>query len=117
METACLDGTFLFFDEDTNMTGSRISSADLDERRSRILFRAWRRGTREMDFLVGRFADTILPEISDADLADFEQLIEVPDADLFGWATGATAVPENYDTPVFRRMRVFNRDNPVAGAL
>jgi antitoxin CptB len=99
------------------MTGSRISSADLDERRSRVLFRAWRRGTREMDFLVGRFADSVLPSISEVDLNDLERLIEVPDADLFGWATGATNVPDNYDTPVFRRMRAFNRDNPIAGQI
>ena len=99
------------------MTGSSISSAGLDERRSRVLFRAWRRGTREMDLLVGRFADHALAGLSETDLGDFERLIEVPDADLFGWATGASAVPLNYDTPVFRAMLAFNRDNPVGGAV
>ena len=99
------------------MTGSSISSAGLDERRSRILFRAWRRGTREMDFLVGRFADHALPVLSESDLDDFERLIEVPDADLFGWATGAVAAPGNYDTQVFRAMLAFNRENPVAGPV
>ena len=97
------------------MTGSRISSADLDERRSRLLFRAWRRGTREMDFLVGRFADHALPRLNEAELTDFERLIEVPDADLFGWATGSAEVPPNYDTPVFRALLDFNRDNPIGG--
>lgn len=97
------------------MTGSRISSAELDERRSRLLFRAWRRGTREMDFLVGRFADHVLPDLDQKDLEDLERLIEVPDADLFGWATGAADVPANYDTAVFRAMLAFNRDNPVGG--
>jgi antitoxin CptB len=39
------------------MTGTTRSSADLDPRRRRILVRAWRRGIREMDLVIGGFAD------------------------------------------------------------
>jgi len=48
------------------MTGSDLSSAGLDARRRRILFRAWRRGMREMDIVMGRFADARLPGMSEA---------------------------------------------------
>ena len=41
------------------MSGSTLTSAALDERRRRILFRAWRRGVREMDLVMGQFADAI----------------------------------------------------------
>ena len=39
------------------MTGTEISSVGLDERRKRLLFRSWHRGIREMDLVLGRFAD------------------------------------------------------------
>ena len=90
------------------MGGSTRTSADLDVRRRRILFRAWHRGIREMDILMGRFADAELGAMSEAELDDFERLIEVPDPDLFRWLTGEDAVPANYDTAVFRRLKAFH---------
>jgi len=89
------------------MTGTTRSSAGLDARRRRILYRAWHRGTREMDLLMGRFADALIGEMSDQDVADFEQLIEVEDPDLFGWLNGGAPVPE-FDTPIFHRFRQFH---------
>ena len=90
------------------MTGSIRTSADLDVRRRRILFRSWHRGLREMDLLMGRFADAEIGTMSEEDLSTFEDLIEVPDADLFRWITGELDTPSNYDTPVFRRLRAFH---------
>lgn len=89
------------------MTGTTLSSAGLDERRRRLLYRSWHRGTREMDLLMGRFADAHLPTLSEADVADFERLIEVEDPDLFAWIGGETP-PAEHDTPVFRRFRQFH---------
>ena len=90
------------------MTGSARSSADLDPRRRRILFRAWHRGTREMDLLMGRFADAHIDRLDDAELDIFEALIEVPDRDLFAWLTDAAPVPDNYDTPLYRSVKAFH---------
>jgi antitoxin CptB len=90
------------------MSGSTRSSAGLDERRRRVLFRAWHRGIREMDLIMGRFADAEIAAMPEADLNDFERLIEVPDRDLYGWITGEGETPGNYDTPVFRRLRAFH---------
>ncbi|MFN0263766.1 succinate dehydrogenase assembly factor 2 [Tepidamorphus sp. 3E244] len=90
------------------MTGTTLSSEKLDPRRRRALFRAWRRGTREMDLMVGRFADDRLETMSDDDLAVFEELIDAPDVELFDWVTGAQPVPEAYDTPVFAALREFS---------
>ncbi|MBS7539810.1 FAD assembly factor SdhE [Ancylobacter lacus] len=89
------------------MTGTTLSSAGLDPRRRRILFRAWHRGTREMDLLMGRFADVHLPHLSDTEVAEFERLIEVEDPDLFRWIGGETP-PVEHDTAVFRRFRRFH---------
>lgn len=90
------------------MSGMTASSAGLDLRRRRVLYRAWHRGTREMDLVMGRFADAEIAAMSDADLAEFERLIEVPDRDLFQWVTGKAETPANYDTPLFRRLKRFH---------
>ncbi|HEX2510791.1 MAG TPA: succinate dehydrogenase assembly factor 2 [Microvirga sp.] len=90
------------------MSGPTRTSADLDTRRRRNLFRAWHRGIREMDLIMGRFADAEIGAMSEADLKEFERLIEVPDRDLFRWITGESEIPANYDTPVFRRLKAFH---------
>ena len=96
------------------MSGTTHTSADLDPRRRRILFRAWHRGIREMDLIMGRFADAAIDTMSDAELDDFERLIEVPDRDLFRWITGEDATPSNYDTAIFRRVKTFHtHDAPI----
>jgi antitoxin CptB len=90
------------------MTGSRRTSADLDPRRRKILFRAWHRGIREMDLLMGQFADAEIGTLTESELDDFEALIEVPDRDLFSWITETEEAPANYDTALFRRLKVFH---------
>ncbi|WP_371346186.1 succinate dehydrogenase assembly factor 2 [Ancylobacter sp. IITR112] len=89
------------------MTGTTRSSAGLDARRRRILYRSWHRGTREMDLLMGRFADACIGELSEEEVADFERLIEVEDPDLFGWLGSGVPSPD-FDTPVFHRFRQFH---------
>ena len=96
------------------MSGSNVTSAGLDERRRRALYRAWHRGIREMDLIMGRFADAAIGAMSEGDLAEFERLIEVPDRDLYLWLTGEAETPSNYDTPVFRRLKSFHtHDAPI----
>lgn len=90
------------------MTGTTRSSHDLDPRRRRILFRAWHRGTREMDLLMGSFCDHAIGTLSEPEVEEFERLIEVPDRDLYGWLTGSLDVPANYDTSVFHSLRAFH---------
>jgi antitoxin CptB len=90
------------------MTGTQRSSADLDVRRRKILFRSWHRGIREMDLIMGKFADAHIGDLTDAELDVYEALIEVPDRDLFAWLTDAAAVPANYDTDVYRRLKAFH---------
>jgi antitoxin CptB len=86
------------------------TSDGLDLRRRKLLFRCWHRGMREMDLIMGRFADSAVAELSDGELADLERLIELPDRDLLAWVTGEVNVPEDVDSVVFRRMRDFHRN-------
>jgi antitoxin CptB len=87
------------------MTGSAVSSAGLDARRRRILFRAWRRGMREMDLVMGHFADLEIAVMSEAELDEFERLLDAPDPEVLAWITGEAAVPSERDTPLFARLR------------
>jgi antitoxin CptB len=91
-------------------TDSRTESspAGLDARRRRLLFRAWRRGTREMDLVLGRFAEARLAGLSESDVAELERLMDVPDQDFFAWVSGALPAPANYDTPVLRAIVAFH---------
>jgi len=92
------------------MTGISRSSEGLDGRRRRLLYRSWHRGLREMDLIMGRFADAVIGDLSAAELDDFEALSEVSDPDLYAWIAGDQAVPAPYDTALFRRLRAFHRD-------
>jgi antitoxin CptB len=90
------------------MTGTTRSSEGLDVRRRKLLFRSWHRGMREMDLIMGRFADAAVAQLTQEELTEFEQLMEVPDRELLAWITGEAAVPADHDTTLFRRLRDFN---------
>ena len=78
-----------------------------EARLKRLRMRSWRRGTREMDLVLGRFADAEIDRLSDDELTVYEALIDAPDREIFSWITGTEATPAEYDTPVFRRIRDF----------
>jgi antitoxin CptB len=84
------------------------SSEGLDARRRRLLFRAWRRGVREMDLIMGRFADAYIEKFDEPALDDFEILIEAPNADLYAWVVGDAPAPVRYDTQVLRQLIGFH---------
>ena len=74
------------------MTGTTRSSDGLDIRRRKLLFRCWHRGMRELDLIMGRFADNAIDALTPDELVQFEGLIEVPDLDeALGWARKSSA--------------------------
>jgi antitoxin CptB len=92
------------------MSGTTISSEGLDVRRRRLLFRAWHRGMREADLITGRFADAHIASLSDAEVTEFERLMDIPEPDLLAWVMGAVPTPATHDTALFRRMRAFHAE-------
>jgi antitoxin CptB len=89
--------------------GSQVSSVSLDVRRRRLLFRSWHRGIREMDLIMGGFADAFIQRLNGRDLDDYERLTEVPDPELLEWIIGEGPVPAAYDCEVLRDLRAFHR--------
>jgi antitoxin CptB len=87
---------------------TELSSEGLDGRRRRLLFRCRHRGIREMDFVLGRFADAVLPALDTAELDELETWLDVPDQQIFAWVNGSQAAPPHIDTPLFRRLLAFH---------
>ena len=91
------------------MTGTTRSSVGLDDRRKRLLFRCCHRVTRGMDLILGRFADVEIAGLSEEELSQLEHLIEVPDQDLYAAVSGSLALPAEYATGLFDRIRAFRQ--------
>jgi antitoxin CptB len=90
----------------------------LDEtkaRLGRIAFRAWRRGFREADLVLGPFAEQMGPSLDERDLTDFETLLMLDDDHrLYAWIIGTEAAPAEYETPVMARVRAFMAEHVAA---
>jgi antitoxin CptB len=76
-------------------------------RRKRLRLRAWRRGTREADLLLGSFAESHLVGFDATELAAFEALLDVSDAELFDWINRRAVPPPEHDTEVTRLLLAF----------
>ncbi|HEY8964675.1 MAG TPA: succinate dehydrogenase assembly factor 2 [Alphaproteobacteria bacterium] len=74
----------------------------LEERRKKLVFRAWHRGTREMDLLMGSFADAHVQGFDPAQLDAFEKLLSCPDPDLYDWKCGLSQPGANDDSDILR---------------
>lgn len=94
---------------DTNacaMTSARLG---------RITFRAWRRGFREADLVLGPFTDQVGPTLTDEELTDFEALLaQDDDHELYAWIIGTLPTPAEYETVLMSKIRAFMRAHVAA---
>lgn len=108
--TRYLDMDFRFRGNDrTAKTGCMITLANQnipvetpENRRKRLIFRSWHRGTREMDLIMGTFADAHVPAMDTPALNQFERLLDTPDPDVYDWYIGKTPVPDGELTDVVK---------------
>lgn len=82
---------------------------DLEVRRRRALYRAQHRGTKEMDWLLGRFADAQLPAMDADTLTAFETFISVSDVELQSWLIEPTGVSDSMFEPLVSAVRAFHK--------
>ena len=68
----------------------------MDARMKRLKIRSWRRGTKEMDLILGPFCDEALADLAPEDIALYEDLLEENDQDLYQWVSGQVAAPERF---------------------
>ena len=84
-----------------------------EARRKRLLFRAQRRGFKEVDLIFGTFAAAEILQLSEAELDQFEALLAAPDQEVYAWLRDAAPVPQAFNTPVFARLKTLcQRRNP-----
>lgn len=76
-------------------------------KRKRLLFRSWHRGTREMDLLMGRFAEAKLDGMDAALLAEYDAFLSHSDPDIYNWLTRQETVPPEHDGAVMQMMLDF----------
>jgi antitoxin CptB len=81
---------------------------DVDMRRRRALYRAQHRGTKEMDHMIGRFAEAKVPQLVGEDLGRFERFLELPDPVLHAWCYESGAIETPEFTNLVLDVRSFN---------
>ena len=85
-----------------------METMEVDQRLKRLRFRAWHRGIREADLLIGGFFDRYHQDWSEEDLAWFEALLEEQDVDILAWAIGTAEPPEQFGGDMMLRLRNLN---------
>jgi antitoxin CptB len=68
-----------------------------EARLKRLRMRSWRRGTKEMDLILGPFADARLAQMGEDDLARYDALLAENDQDLMAWILGQSAPPSDLE--------------------
>jgi antitoxin CptB len=81
---------------------------DRETRLRRLRFRAWHRGTKEADLMIGGFYDRHSAGWSDAEIDWYEKLMEEQDVDIMAWAIGTAPPPPPFDGGMMRQMRELN---------
>lgn len=81
----------------------------LEVDRKRLKFRSWHRGTREMDLLLGRFADGRLDAFDAGALRAYATLLEESDPDIYDWVTGREECPSGVLRPLIAALAEFHR--------
>jgi antitoxin CptB len=81
---------------------------DREARLKRLRFRAWHRGTREADLLIGGFFDARAATWDEEEIAWFERLLEEQDVDIMAWAVGAAAPPSAFEGESMRQLKRVN---------
>ncbi len=89
----------------------------MDQQRiNRLKVRAWRRGFREADLILGGFADRHAQALNEGEVEAFEALLMQDDQDVYEWIIGKQPIPIDYVTPLMDRLQHFARNLPPFGS-
>lgn len=81
------------------------SDTHLDQLRRKLKFRASHRGIKEMDLILGHFAEHAVDSMDPTELAEFGALLELQDRDLMQWFTGEVETPAEQRTDLFLKIK------------
>lgn len=86
------------------MREERKDVESVENLRRRLVYRAWHRGTKEMDLIMGRFADANVAAFGMEEIKQFETLLDMQDPELYDWICGRVPVPEDQKTAVLTKL-------------
>ena len=96
------------------MIAAPLSSAGLDPARRKLLYRSRHCGLRELDLLLGGFAEARLVGLAPAELVEFERLLDLPDREVLAWMVAGAARPEGFASGLLDALAAFHRQaNPL----
>lgn len=81
-----------------------------ENRIKRLYYQSWHRGCKETDLLLGRFADSALPALSDAELAQYEALLNEQDSDIWKWFTHELPLPAEHNNGIWQKLVRINAE-------
>lgn len=84
------------------------TALDPATRRKRLQFRCWHRGTKELDLMLGRFADAHLDTLDEAEMGQLEAMLLAQDLDLYAWLMRQAAPPPEHDHALLHKIIRFN---------
>jgi len=79
----------------------------IEHRRKKLKFRAWHRGTKEMDLILGNFADEHLEQMSSEQMDRFSHILKQADDELYSWVSGAKQMPDHLDRDIMKKLESF----------
>jgi antitoxin CptB len=81
---------------------------DRADRLKRLRFRAWHRGTKEADLLIGGFLDRYGDAWGEAEIDWYETFLEEQDVDIMAWAIGTAPPPQRYEGEMMRKLKLLD---------
>lgn len=81
---------------------------NVNNKRKRLIFRSWHRGTKEMDQILGSFANKYIPTFDEAELDLYEQLLENSDPEMYDWICGRVDVPANKNSAILEKLLSYD---------
>jgi len=76
----------------------------IDKKRKRMIFRSWHRGTREMDIIMGSFADKHIQSFDEQQLDTYDEILNIPDPDIYDWICQREQPPANTRSDVLTML-------------
>lgn len=81
-----------------------------ENRIKRLYYQSWHRGCKETDLLLGRFADSALPNLSATELDAYEALLDEPDSYIWKWFSGELPLASEHDNSVWEKLVTINAE-------
>ena len=88
---------------------------DIENRQKRLIYRSWHRGTREMDLIMGTFAEANVPQMCADELDLYDEILQTPDPDVYDWVSGQKPAPANLMNPVLEKLLAHDYASHIHG--